>query len=46
MEPPCVILVNDENPYGLMVALSFSYRFCPYAMLVPYVGLKVARISK
>jgi hypothetical protein len=39
-------LVTDDNLYGLMVALNFSYRFCPYAMLVPYVGLKVARISK
>jgi hypothetical protein len=26
-----------------MVALRFSYKFCPYAMLEPYVGLKVAR---
>jgi hypothetical protein len=46
MEPPSMILVNDENPYGLMVTLIFSYRFCPYAMRVPYVDLKVARISK
>jgi hypothetical protein len=25
MEPPFMVLVFDDNPYGLMVALSFSY---------------------
>jgi hypothetical protein len=34
-----VVLVIDNNLYRLMVALSFSYRFCSYAMLEPYVAL-------
>jgi hypothetical protein len=46
IEPPCVVLVIDENRYGLMIALSLSYRFSPYEMLEPYVGFKVARRSK
>ena len=42
MEPPCVVLVINDNPYGLMFALRFTYRICPYAMLEPFVGFKVA----
>ena len=30
---PCVILVIYDNPYGLMVALSYIFRICPYALL-------------
>jgi hypothetical protein len=26
---PCVVLVINDNPYGLMVALSYIYRTCP-----------------
>jgi hypothetical protein len=28
MESPCVVLVINENPYGLMVALSYICRTC------------------
>jgi hypothetical protein len=28
-EAPCVVLVIDDNPYGLMVALSYVCRTCP-----------------
>ena len=27
MVPPCVVLVINDNPYGLMFALRYSYRF-------------------
>jgi hypothetical protein len=27
--PPCVILVINNNPYGLMIALSYVCRTCP-----------------
>ena len=27
--PPCLVLVIDDNLYGLMVALSYIWRFCP-----------------
>jgi hypothetical protein len=27
--PPCVVLVINDNPYGLMFALSYIYRTCP-----------------
>ncbi|KAE8776021.1 hypothetical protein D1007_51408 [Hordeum vulgare] len=30
---PYVVLVIDDNPYGLMVALSYIQRICPYALL-------------
>jgi hypothetical protein len=26
---PCVVLVINDNPYGLMVALSYMCRICP-----------------
>ena len=26
---PCVVLVINDNPYGLMVALSYTCRVCP-----------------
>jgi len=42
MEPPCVVLVINDNPYGLMFALRLTYRICPLAMLEPFVGFKVA----
>ena len=42
MEPPCVVLVINDNPYGLMVALSYMCRSCPQAMLERLVGVKVA----
>jgi hypothetical protein len=28
-----VLLVNDDNLYGLTFALSFTSRFCPYPSL-------------
>jgi hypothetical protein len=28
MEPPCVVLIINDNPYGLMVALSYVCRTC------------------
>jgi hypothetical protein len=43
---PCVVLIIDDNPYGLMVALSYMCRTCPYTMLEPYVGFKVVRRTK
>jgi hypothetical protein len=27
--PPCVVLVINDNPYGLTFALSYIYRTCP-----------------
>jgi hypothetical protein len=27
--PPCVVLVINDNPYGLMFALSYICRTCP-----------------
>ena len=33
MVAPCVVLVINDNPYGLMVALSYICRFGPYALL-------------
>ena len=35
--PPCLVLVIDDNIYGLMVALSYIWRFCPYAFLGVHV---------
>ena len=32
-EPSCVVLVINDNLYGLMVALSYPCRACPLAML-------------
>jgi hypothetical protein len=41
---PCVVLVINDNPYGIMVALSYMwFQGCPYTMLEPYVGFKVVR---
>ena len=31
--PPCVVLVINDNPYGLIFALSYIYRFGLYALL-------------
>ena len=31
--PPCLVLVIDDNLYGLMVALSYILRVCPWAFL-------------
>ena len=31
-EPSCVVLVINDNLYGLMVALSYPYRACPLAI--------------
>jgi hypothetical protein len=39
--PLCVILVINDNPYGLMFALSYIYMTCPYTTLKQYVGFKV-----
>ena len=30
MVPPCVVLVINDNPYGLMFALRYPYRSCPW----------------
>ena len=27
--PPCVVLVINDNPYGLMFTLRYSYISCP-----------------
>ena len=32
--PPCLVLVIDDNLYGLMVALSYIRRVCPLAVQV------------
>ena len=34
---PCVVLVIDDILYGLMVALSYIGRICPYAFLEVHV---------
>jgi hypothetical protein len=39
--PPCVVLVIYDNPYGLMIALSYICMTCPYTMFEPYVDFKV-----
>ena len=31
--PPYVVLLINDNPYGLMVALTYICRFGPYALL-------------
>jgi hypothetical protein len=36
-----VVLVINDNPYGLMVALSYICRTCSSTMLEPFVGFKV-----
>ena len=36
-EPSCVVLVINDNLYGLMVALSYPCRACPLAMLEHHV---------
>jgi hypothetical protein len=41
--PPCVVLVINDNPYGLMFALSYICRTYPLTTLDPYVGFKVVR---
>ena len=33
MLPPCVVLVINDNPYGLMFALRYFYRSCPQEIL-------------
>jgi hypothetical protein len=42
MEPPCVVSVIDDNPYGLMVVLSYMCK-TSHIMLEPYIGFKVVR---
>jgi hypothetical protein len=27
--PPCVVLIINDNPYGLIFVLSYIYRICP-----------------
>jgi hypothetical protein len=44
--PPCVVLVINDNPYGLMFASSYICRPCPQTTLEPYVGFKVVRRCK
>jgi hypothetical protein len=43
MDPPCVVLVIDDNPFELIIALSYICRTYPYKILEPYVGFKVVR---
>jgi hypothetical protein len=38
-----VVLVINDNPYGLMVALSYVCRTCPFTMLETFVGFKFVR---
>ena len=35
--PPCVVLVINDNPYGLMFTLRYSYRSCPLEMFGVHV---------
>ena len=34
---PCVVLVINDNPYGLMFALSYPYRSCPWEKIGVHV---------
>src|SRR3954462_13761697 len=42
---PCVVLVINENLYGLMCALSYTCRICPLASLGACVGFKVDKMQ-
>jgi len=37
MVPPCVVLVINDNPYGLMFALRYPYRSCPWERIGVHV---------
>ena len=41
--PPYVVLVINDNPYGLMVALSYLVVFVHRNACRPYVGFNVER---
>ena len=44
--PPCVVLVINENLYGLMCVLSYTCRTCPLASLGACVGFKVDEMQR
>ena len=35
--PPCVVLVINDNPYGLMFTLRYSYTSCPWEIIGVHV---------
>ena len=44
--PPCVVLVINDNLYGLMCVLSYTCRICPLASLGACVGFKVGEMRR
>src|SRR3954462_8391657 len=44
--PPCVVLVIDDNLYGLMCVLSYTCRICPLTSLGACVGFKVKEMRR
>ena len=42
MVPPCVVLVINDNHYGIMFALRYPYRSCPYEILEFMSGTREA----
>ena len=44
--PPCVVLVINDNLYGLMCVLSYTCRICPLASLGACVGFKVDEMRR
>ena len=44
--PPCVVLVINDNLYGLMCVLSYTCRNCPLASLGACVGFKVDEMRR
>ena len=43
---PCVVLVINDNLYGLMCVLSYTCRICPLASLGACVGFKVDELRR
>ena len=46
VRPPCVVLVINDNLYGLMCVLSYTCRICPLASLGACVGFKVDEMQR
>ena len=44
--PPCVVLVINDNLYGLICLLSYTCRNCPLASLGACVGFKVDEMQR
>ncbi len=44
--PPCVVLVINDNLYGLMCVLSYTCRICPLALLGACVDFKIDEMRR